>query len=199
MVVMKNLRTICCPNCSHVFPIVKRKEYQRNCATCSVQFTAHSLNEKFCSDRCWERFPPRVAKGIAKRKAWYARKRTDKAFMKSASRKASKYTIERAKRDPVFRIKMNLRSRARKMMMSDQVSISRAIGCNSSTLRQHIESRFTGTMTWDNYGSVWVIDHILPLSAFDLSNPEHVREVNHYTNLQPLTKEANSLKSDRLF
>jgi len=62
----------------------------------------------------------------------------------------------------------------------------------------HRMSQCKPGMTWDNYGSHWVIDHIIPLSAYDLSIPEHVLEANHYTNLQPLTKLANSIKGDSI-
>jgi hypothetical protein len=51
-------------------------------------------------------------------------------------------------------------------------------------------------MTWQNYGSAWHIDHILPLSSYDLADPNQQREAFHYTNLQPLWAHDNMAKSD---
>jgi len=41
-------------------------------------------------------------------------------------------------------------------------------------------------MTWDNYGSLWHIDHIKPCASYDLADPLQQAECFHYTNLQPL-------------
>ena len=42
-------------------------------------------------------------------------------------------------------------------------------------------------MNWKNYGfRGWHIDHIKPLSSFDLSDRNQLLEACHYTNLQPL-------------
>lgn len=46
-------------------------------------------------------------------------------------------------------------------------------------------------MTWDNIH----IDHIKPVSAFNLDVPEEMLDCCHYTNLQPLLAETNLNKS----
>lgn len=52
-------------------------------------------------------------------------------------------------------------------------------------------------MTWNNWAlHGWHIDHILPLSKFDLSDPEQVKIACNYTNLQPLWAEDNLRKSN---
>ncbi len=51
-------------------------------------------------------------------------------------------------------------------------------------------------MSWDNYGE-WHIDHIVPLSSFDLTDKSQVNKVCHYTNLQPLWAIDNLRKGDR--
>jgi hypothetical protein len=48
-------------------------------------------------------------------------------------------------------------------------------------------------MTFDNIH----IDHIKPVAAFDLSNPDDFLDCCHYTNLQPLLAKDNLEKSSR--
>jgi hypothetical protein len=50
-------------------------------------------------------------------------------------------------------------------------------------------------MSWNNYGK-WHIDHVMPLSAFNLNNIEDVKKACHYTNLQPLWAIDNIKKSN---
>jgi 5-methylcytosine-specific restriction endonuclease McrA len=52
-------------------------------------------------------------------------------------------------------------------------------------------------MTWDNYGSYWVIDHVVPLSEFDLTKRAQILKACNYTNLQPLTKPDHYRKTAR--
>jgi len=59
------------------------------------------------------------------------------------------------------------------------------IGCTPLFLRDYMEEQFKPGMTWDNRGE-WHIDHVIPISAFDLSDPVQQAKCFHYTNLQPL-------------
>ena len=51
--------------------------------------------------------------------------------------------------------------------------------------------------TWENHGE-WHIDHITPLSSFDLSKREQLLTACNYANLQPLWADENYAKSDRV-
>ena len=54
-------------------------------------------------------------------------------------------------------------------------------------------------MTWANWSRYgWHIDHIVPLSFFDLSDRKQLLQACHYTNLQPLWAEENRKKSNRM-
>lgn len=88
---------------------------------------------------------------------------------------------------------------------SKMSSAVRDLGCSLEEFRQKLEARFhinsdTGeTMTWDNYGiDGWEIDHIEPLSKFDLSLVDQQKIACHYTNLQPLWRKANRRKGDKI-
>ena len=64
------------------------------------------------------------------------------------------------------------------------------IGCSNVELRARFESLFLDGMNWDNYGSVWVIDHIIPIASFDVENREELLKANHYSNLRPYWKDV---------
>lgn len=54
-------------------------------------------------------------------------------------------------------------------------------------------------MTWENRGMFgWHIDHIIPLSLFNLTDRNDFLNACHYTNLQPLWSLDNLKKGDRI-
>lgn len=74
-----------------------------------------------------------------------------------------------------------------------------ALGCSIFELKIYLESKFTPGMSWKNYGQKgWHIDHIVPLSLFDLTNVEDLNKACHYTNLQPMWWRENIIKSNKL-
>lgn len=63
------------------------------------------------------------------------------------------------------------------------------LGCSIQHLKLHLELFWDEGMSWENYGNKagqWSIDHIKPLSDFDLSDRNQFLEAVHFTNLQPL-------------
>jgi len=68
------------------------------------------------------------------------------------------------------------------------------LGCTLEQFRQYMQAQFKRGMAWNNMGSHWHIDHIIPCSAFDLSKPEHQAVCFHYTNMQPLEARRNLAK-----
>lgn len=69
------------------------------------------------------------------------------------------------------------------------------IGCDAIVLKEHLEKQFKDGMNWDNYG-VWETDHIFPLSKS--GNQVGYENNSHYMNIQPLWKNDNRDKSDKL-
>lgn len=71
------------------------------------------------------------------------------------------------------------------------------IGCSVSFLRRHFENKFRDGMCWENPKS-FHIDHIRPLSHFDLTNPENIKISCNWRNLQPLLPIENMMKGRNL-
>lgn len=63
-------------------------------------------------------------------------------------------------------------------------------------LKQHLEKLFQPGMTWENWSrDGWHIDHIVPLSSFDLTDREQFLKACHFSNLQPLWAKENLSKA----
>ena len=112
----------------------------------------------------------------------------------------------RTEKDPNYRkltgldkkIIHNIRCRLWLAVNDKPASLSKSIGCATHELRRHLESKFTEGMSWDNYGlKGWEIDHIKPLSSFDLSDSEQFKKACHYSNLQPLWVKDNRSKGQK--
>jgi hypothetical protein len=73
------------------------------------------------------------------------------------------------------------------------------LGVDVFEVRSWIESNFIEGMSWDNYGTIWVVDHIVPFRLFDIFNPEDMKICWHYKNLMPLFKKDNEKKSGNVF
>lgn len=71
---------------------------------------------------------------------------------------------------------------------------SNLLGYTSLDLKNHMEKLFKDDMSWDNYGE-WHIDHIKPISKFDISDDTSV--VNALENLQPLWAFENLSKGNK--
>lgn len=73
------------------------------------------------------------------------------------------------------------------------------LGCDLSFIRGWIESMFTDKMNWGNYGSVWVIDHIVPIRVFNIFNESDLMLCWNYRNLMPILDEDNLKKQGNVF
>jgi hypothetical protein len=69
-------------------------------------------------------------------------------------------------------------------------------GCNN--LLPWLEYRFNSNMKWENYGSYWEIDHVIPSTSFNLIDKKSQQQCFNWRNLQPLEATRNRLKSSRI-
>jgi hypothetical protein len=110
------------------------------------------------------------------------------------------YQKKRFAKKPEAKLAAMLRRRILKALDGEVKSGStyELLGCTWEHLRWHIEAQFDGKMTWENHGSYWHLDHIIPLDSFDLSDPAQQRRACHWKNLQPLEAKENIRKKNRL-
>ena len=113
------------------------------------------------------------------------------------------YVKNKRNDDPVFKMVCDLRIRIRMALKSQgttkDISSKELFGADQEFVWKHLESQFREGMTRENNTSKgWHIDHIRPMSSFDLSDPAQLKECCHYTNLQPLWWWENLKKSDKL-
>jgi len=130
-----------------------------------------------------------------------------------------KFNKERREKDPIFRmrdnISKNVNSALKKSGTSKQgKSFFDIIGYCSDDLKKHLESKFEGWMSWDNYGKyeimkwddndpstwTWNIDHIIPQSSFDFKSPEddEFKQCWALDNLRPINSKTNLKKGNKI-
>lgn len=146
---------------------------------------------------------------IAKRKALYYLKkqgmilaRSKKYYNENKEKvlaRTKKNKNERIKRDPMFKMSSQLRTRLYKVLQSKKWfknnTFAKYIGCSLDELKFHLQKQFKPDMSWENHGK-WHIDHIVPLSS--AKDIEELFKLCHYTNLQPLWAKENQSKQDKI-
>jgi hypothetical protein len=99
--------------------------------------------------------------------------------------------------NPTFRVIHNTRVRINKALKLNlkYSSTEELLGCTIQEYKLYLEQQFTSEMNWDNYGSYWEIDHIIPCASFNLYNLEEQNKCFIFTNTRPLTKLENQIKN----
>lgn len=116
---------------------------------------------------------------------------------RSTCRRCHRNKYRREKRNPNSRIAAGLRARLRVAIRREYRAGSavRMLGCSIRQFRKWLQSKFLPGMTWQNYGR-WHIDHVRPLSSFNLRDARQLAKACHFSNLQPLWAEDNLRKSN---
>lgn len=108
------------------------------------------------------------------------------------------YYNGRMDEDAQFRLAETLRHRLHDALRGKckRGSAVADLGMSIEEFRVYLESKFKPGMSWKNHGE-WHIDHIVPLTWFDLENPEQLKYALRYDNLQPMWAEDNLSKGNR--
>jgi|TARA_R110002110_G_scaffold114777_3_gene284697 hypothetical protein len=106
---------------------------------------------------------------------------------------------KKLKSDPIFKLRARVSGSIRTAFkqggfLKDKRS-HEVLKCSILEFKVYIEKQFKEGMTWKNYGE-WQLDHAVPHSLGITA--EEVIALNHYSNFQPLWKEDNLKKADKL-
>jgi len=127
----------------------------------------------------------------------------DNVLLQERIRKSkAEYVRNKRQSDPLFKLSGNIRNLIKNSFnryIADNKKNSKKtvsiLGCTFSEFKDYMSSLFTDHMDWDNYGTYWEIDHIIPIcTAYD---EEQMVKLNHYTNLRPLEIKENRVKGGK--
>ena len=108
---------------------------------------------------------------------------------------------ELAEARPIYKILNNLSTRIneklKELEIDREFTYTQILGCSINEFENYLLNKMIAGMTYDNYGE-WEVDHILPFSSFDFHNLEDIKKCCHHSNLQPLWKQDNRFKSNKI-
>ena len=125
-----------------------------------------------------------------------------KIWNKENQTKVNEYVMGRYNNEPLYKLSMTTRNLIRdtfkrscegKFIKSNKTE--EILGCSLDEFIKHLELLFVEGMTLENHGK-WEIDHKIPISS--AKNEEELIKLNHYSNLQPLWKNDNRSKGNKL-
>jgi hypothetical protein len=130
------------------------------------------------------------------------RRKATAKYLKSNLEYYNSYRKQRYNNDPQFKLRIILGNRLNEVLKKNKTyktsNIITLLGCSLDKVKEYLEKQFTIGMNWENHGIYWEVDHILPCDYFDLSDVEQQKQCFHYTNLQPLIKTDNRIKSNKV-
>lgn len=106
---------------------------------------------------------------------------------------------EKRKTDASFSIHSSLRARVHELLKkSKDTSVSNLIGCNKEHLLRWLSYQFYDDISLENYGKLWHIDHVIPVSFFNITDKQEQLICFHWSNLRPLKATENLKKSNHI-
>lgn len=105
---------------------------------------------------------------------------------------------KKLKNDPALKLVYRLRNRISFAIKNKKKNTLDLLGCTPEYAYNYLVAKFTPDMTEEAFmnGDIH-IDHIKPVSSFDLTNEDELQKCFHYTNIQPLWAKDNFSKGNK--
>ena len=194
-----NLKEKKCPTCRTVYPFTDDFfAFEKS------SHTGHSTYCRKCNKlrntKYWINHPDKLEIRREKDKLTKQEYRKNNPnYYKKTNYLKSMYKYRKKKREQSSSYKLleSLRNRQREALkgLCKHKHTRELLGCSINEACKFIESKFQPGMAWQNWGSVWELDHIIPLAMFNLEDNEEQKFGFHYTNLQPLFIKQHKTKT----
>jgi len=193
-----------CDKCKIIYNLsgfrkYSNKSYSSTCKKCLNEFDKLRKKEKrkkrieTTYAECCICKISKILKYFSKLKKFYKKKICLECYPEYVRDLKNKLTSEEAQKNPNYRIKKSLAAKLRTVIKKETHTMD-YIGCNIQYLREWFEYNFDSDMNWNNYGTYWSIDHVIPISKFDLEKKDEVYKCWNWSNLVPVTLCKNSSK-----
>lgn len=109
------------------------------------------------------------------------------------------YVANRYRTDVPYKIRSILSRNVRQGVKAKKDSSTLdVLGCDIQFFMQWLEYNFDQNMSFENHGSYWDIDHVIPCKSFDFNKKEDIEKCFHWSNMVPLEHKENIKKSDKI-
>ena len=122
-----------------------------------------------------------------------------KAYNEAYKPRKNAWITQRRQNDINFAMAFNLRTRFHSFVSTKGKHTFDVLGVPCDTFLSWIEFQFEEGMSWNNYGTEWHLDHILPVSKFDMTNETDKKVCFSWANFQPLYSQDNLSKSNSIY
>lgn len=109
-----------------------------------------------------------------------------------------KYKAEKRLNDKSYVIYENNRKRIWKCIKNKSNSSKELLGCDINFYFDWISFTMTSEMTWENYGTFWNIDHLVPINTFDVSQENEAKKAFNWKNTWAMKSNENFIKKNNI-
>ena len=118
---------------------------------------------------------------------------------KKVSQCINKWTQKKLQTDPIFKFMHAQRARIYSALQQRKTNHTiEYLGCTAEQFFLWMSYQFNDTFTFENHGKIWHIDHVLPISRFNLENTDEQYLCLNWRNTMPLSTKENLSKGNRI-
>ena len=195
----------CCRECDNEAAREYRKKLKEKkkpdhiiCNVCNEEKTEFRINRKKCLD-CERDHGREYRRTTDKAKIWVENNREHMSELQHMHYEREKDNIKekfkvRYKTDLIFKLSVDHRKVISSLIRGRIKKSSKHLNCTRDRLINWLQYQFDEEMSFENYGTVWVADHVLPVNEF-LSGNHSAEIILNWVNIKPILKIKNLRKN----
>ena len=167
-----------------------------NCRMCEKEIEVPNKSFKFCGKVCSNQAQRNRCKRYKKNnpeKIQNYNKQYKGEHTEETRKYNREYNSERRQNDENFRIRTDNRSAVSHYFIGRKTFLPIVL-CSQGDFAHWIRRNCKPDMTYDNYGELWQLDHVIPTCIFDLTDEEQEQFCFSWKNTRPLYKDKNQEK-----